>query len=478
MSHGVLKKDDILGKYRIEKEIGRGAVGIVYKAHDPSIDRMVAIKTLLPELLQSDKKRELSLRFQQEARAAARCAHSNILTIYEFAEDNEIPYIAMEYVQGEELKKFLKDFIRFKIQDVVVIAQQILAGLKFAHSKQVIHRDIKPANIILLKRKQIKITDFGIARIEDDSAEKLTESSAMIGTPNYMSPEQLNTEPLDNRSDLYSVGLILFELLSRAKTAKNSDHKPRGYQLRDDIELTTDWLKDLIPDEFIRVIYTSLQKDPQDRYQNAAQFSTAILKAYKTYLIANEEVKNRKNSSLQANNNRKASPHTSNNQQRNVANKSDSAPTINWSPDILKKLELNLAQFIGPFAKVLVIKHSRRCRSIQRFIEALANDIPDDDEKKTFVSETTELCEGSIPDIVTASSEETNGSQVNSRCLFDSNVLTNIEKKLAYFVGPIAKALVIKESHKSNSHGDLYRKLSSYIPVEAERSAFLSDVTG
>lgn len=263
MNDGILKKDDVVGKYRIDKEIGRGAVGIVYKAHDPSIDRVIAIKTIHPELMASDKKDDLTLRFQQEAKAAARCAHTNILTIYEYGEEDDIPFIAMEYVQGEELKKFLKDFIRFKIQDVVVITQQILAALKFAHSKQVIHRDIKPANIILLKRKQIKITDFGVAHIEDDSDEKITESSTMIGTPNYMSPEQLNTEPLDNRTDLYSTGLILFELLSRAKTAKSSTYKPRGYQLRDDIDLTEEWLEEFIPSEFIRVMFTALQKDPQ-----------------------------------------------------------------------------------------------------------------------------------------------------------------------------------------------------------------------
>ncbi len=474
MNTGILKKDDLLGKYRIEKEIGRGAVGVVYKAHDASIDRMVAIKTLLPELLESDKKEELILRFQQEARAAARCAHSNILTIYEFSEKDDVPFIAMEYVQGEELKKFLKDFIRFKIQDVVVITQQILAGLKFAHSKQVIHRDIKPANIILLKRKQIKITDFGIARIEDDSAEKLTESSAMVGTPNYMSPEQLNTQPLDNRTDLYSVGLILFELFSRAKTTKNREHKPRGYQLRDDIDLSKEWLKEFIPDEFVRVVYTALQKDIGQRYQNAAQFSAAILKGYKSYLIANEDIKNRQVAPRQ---------HPAKNKPANAPAKeadssslnTSSSQSINWSPDILKKLELNLAQFIGPFAKVYVLQHSRQCRSIQRFIEALSNKIPDKQEKETFISIVTESCEGSIPDIITASNEETSPSQTNSK-EFDHSLLEDIEKKLAYFVGPIAKALVLKEINNSNSNSDLYRKLSSYIPIETERSAFLSNI--
>ena len=476
MSEGILKKDDMLGKYRIEKEIGRGAVGVVYKAHDASIDRMVAIKTLHPELLDSDKRDDLTSRFQQEARAAARCAHSNILTIYEYAEEDNIPYIAMEYVQGEELKKFLKDFIRFKIQDVVVIAQQILAGLKFAHSKQVIHRDIKPANIILLKRKLIKITDFGVARIEEDADEKVTESSTMIGTPNYMSPEQLNTEPLDNRSDLYSTGLILFELLSRATTSKKTGSKPRGYQIRDEVDLTETWLKEFVPEEFVKVIFTSLQKNPEDRFQNAAQFSTAILKAYKTYLINNEELANNNSSvgrAIESRNRQVSAP------DNNTPNASGSpAPSINWSPDILKQLEINLAEFMGPFAKVLVTQSAPQYRSIQRFIEALANKIPDENEKNTFISTVTELCEGSIPDIVTASNEETNGGQNGVTAIFDNSVLQDIEKKLAYFVGPIAKALVIKEAHKSNSRGDLYRKLSSYIPVESERDQFLSNTSG
>jgi len=279
MSDGILKKDDILGKYRIEKEIGRGAVGIVYKAHDPSIDRMVAIKTLLPTLLQSDKKGELSLRFQQEAKAAARCAHSNILTIYEFAEDKEIPFIAMEYVQGEELKKFLKDFIRFKIQDVVVIAQQILAGLKFAHSKQVIHRDIKPANIIFNQTlNKATLTDFGIAYIADHSK---TKTGTIMGSPYYMSPEQVIGKKVDGRSDIFSLGVTMYQLLSGELPFRGESIASVAFHITNTKHESVRNHLSKLPSSTARITNKALQKDVSKRYQSMKEFRQALVNALK-----------------------------------------------------------------------------------------------------------------------------------------------------------------------------------------------------
>ncbi len=205
----------------MESELGRGAMGVIYKADDPDIGRTVAIKLVRADLLEGDDRNQFLARFRHEARAAGRCAHPNIVALYDFAMHDGNPFLAMEFVDGVPLGTELKRVGRFAPAQAVAIVAQVLDALGAAHALGIVHRDVKPANILMLPSGQVKVTDFGISRINTSD---LTQDGTVIGTPAYMSPEQCRGDDVDARSDLFSAGSVLYELLSgtRAFTGRNS----------------------------------------------------------------------------------------------------------------------------------------------------------------------------------------------------------------------------------------------------------------
>ena len=200
-----------IGKYRIDSILGHGAMGIVYKATDEAINRTVAIKTIHSHLLMGDIGEELLKRFKTEATAAARCQHHNIVSIYDFGQQDGTPYIVMEFVKGQGLDTVLKQNTQLSLKSINSIFLSICAGLQYAHEQNIIHRDIKPANIIVLDNDSAKIADFGIAKIESSDA---TQLGVSIGTPSYMAPEQSTGGVIDCRVDIFALGVIAFEMLS------------------------------------------------------------------------------------------------------------------------------------------------------------------------------------------------------------------------------------------------------------------------
>jgi serine/threonine protein kinase len=204
-----------LGKYEIQRELGQGAMGIVYEGHDPVIDRRVAIKTLKREQIERSEADEVIARFKREAQAAGRLNHPNVVAIYEYGEEADgTAFIAMEFVRGRELKDLFDADERVPLPLVGHIMGQLLGALEHAHRNGVTHRDIKPANIILLPDNTVKVADFGVARIESSN---LTQAGTVIGTPSYMSPEQFMGQTVDGRSDLFSAGVVLYQLLTGEK---------------------------------------------------------------------------------------------------------------------------------------------------------------------------------------------------------------------------------------------------------------------
>ncbi len=196
------------GRYQIQKELGRGAMGIVFQAHDPKIDRIVALKVLKQDRMAGE---EFAQRFLKEAIAAGRLSHPNIVTVFDVGYDHETVYIAMEFLDGRPLNEvYMQDSLG--LREIVDIGVQVSNSLAYAHEHGIIHRDIKPSNIVITRDGMVKITDFGIARIEDPSMAQLTQAGEILGTPNYMSVEQVKGQPVDGRSDLYSLGVILYEL--------------------------------------------------------------------------------------------------------------------------------------------------------------------------------------------------------------------------------------------------------------------------
>src|SRR6266699_1593313 len=224
-----------LGRYVLERVLGKGAMGIVYEALDPKLHRKVAIKTILISQLDEETSKDFSMRFVREAHAVARLNHPNIVQVYDFGEEGDIAYLVMEFIRGDELKSTLTTGRQFDRKECVRIMCELLDALDFAHEAGVVHRDIKPANVMLDSQGRTKLTDFGVARVTDADrthAER-TQAGTMVGTPAYMSPEQIQGLRIDRRTDIFSAGVILYQiptsaLRPRANSPRRSSAPRRG----------------------------------------------------------------------------------------------------------------------------------------------------------------------------------------------------------------------------------------------------------
>src|SRR5882724_3257841 len=214
------KKNQQIGRYKILGELGRGAMGVVYRAEDPALDRTVALKTIILSD-EAEERNAYQKRFFQEAKAAGKLTHPNIVTTYDFGEEEGAAYMAMELLEGTELRERMKEGA-IAPAEAVDIARQVAEGLAFAHERGVVHRDIKPGNIMLLARGQVKIMDFGIARMRT-TADFKTSTGMVLGTPKYMSPEQIAGLPVDQRSDIFSLGIVLYEMLTGTRLFAGED---------------------------------------------------------------------------------------------------------------------------------------------------------------------------------------------------------------------------------------------------------------
>ncbi len=261
-----------LGKYEIRSELGRGAMGVVYEGFDPRIKRVVALKTIRADQLAGEASEEIIARFRREAEAAGRLTHPNIVAIYDFDEDAGTLYIAMELVRGRELAEIFAANERIALPDVVRIMAQILAALDYSHRQGVVHRDIKPANIFLLADGTAKVADFGIAHLESSN---LTQVGTVIGTPAYMSPEQILGMPVDGRSDLFSAGVILYQLLTGERPFSGSATTIMQKVLKES-PLPPSSLNVQLPAAFDAVVRRALAKRPEERYQSAQEFAAAL----------------------------------------------------------------------------------------------------------------------------------------------------------------------------------------------------------
>ena len=261
-----------LGKYEIRRELGRGAMGVVYEAYDPMIKRRVALKTIRPDQLTGERPEDVIARFRREAQAAGRLSHPNIVSIYDCDEDDGTWFIAMEYVDGRELKDAFAAEERFRPADIERIMSQILAALEYSHRQGVVHRDIKPANIFLLADGTVKVADFGIAHIESSN---LTQVGTVVGTPNYMSPEQIMGLPVDGRSDLFSTGVILYQFLTGERPFAGSSTTTMQKVLKED-PLPPSTLNVQLPPAIDAVVRKALAKRADERFQTARAFADAL----------------------------------------------------------------------------------------------------------------------------------------------------------------------------------------------------------
>jgi eukaryotic-like serine/threonine-protein kinase len=266
------KKLSQIGRYKILGELGRGAMGVVYRAKDPALDRVVALKTiLLADDVQGRK--EYQRRFALEARAAGKLTHPNIVTVFDFGEQDDLAYIAMELLEGVDLRERLKDG-PLAPAEAVGIAVQVAEGLAFAHERGVIHRDIKPGNIMLLERGDVKIMDFGIARMR--SEDHKTSTGMILGTPRFMSPEQIAGEPVDQRSDLFSLGVVLHEMLTGAMLFAGDETAQIAHNVFTLEHVAPSRSNPEVTSMLDFVVARALKKDLAVRYQDGYELATDL----------------------------------------------------------------------------------------------------------------------------------------------------------------------------------------------------------
>jgi serine/threonine protein kinase len=442
-----------IGKYRIDHVIGRGAIGIVYKGYDEQIDRPLAIKTLRPEILHDvDDRTDFLRRFTTEARSAGRCVHPNIVTIFDLVEEEQAPYIVMEYVNAGTLENVIRAGTLIPIRQVGEIMAQLLLALDHAHSKGVIHRDIKPANILCPSAASIKVADFGVARLD---ALDVTRASSQggLGTPNYMAPERFLQRPADARADLWSAGVILFQLLTGSRPFIAKDLPELMNKLLNEVPPPVHSLRPELWYEIDSVVQKSLARNPEDRFQTAQHFVEALNLA-----IAARPADNQPPLDL-----------TKLSRPQAKAPAPAETRTLNFtlvetlSVDTVNRLSRSLAELIGPIAKMVIERALRESGDIDTLIATLTRQIAAERDVASFRQTAERILRDDLG-LASAQVLETI-SQTEIRAAAEA---------LMPALGPLAPIIVKKEAEIAVGRDDFYRRLAARLTDEKQKAAFLT----
>lgn len=267
-----VKDIEKIGKYNIIEMLGKGAMGVVYKALDPDINREVAVKTIRFDLIDGDDE-EVMGRFMREAQAAGKLDHPNIATIYDVGREKDLTYIVMQYVKGQSLQQVIAKKKKFSPKEINDIIIPLCEALEYAHQHGIVHRDIKPANILIDLRGKPNVVDFGVARVETST---LTQSGTTVGTPSYMSPEQIMGKRVDNRADIFSLGVILYELAAGQRPFTGGNISTLMYKIVNEEPPHITKVEKSLPASYENIIEKALAKDPKNRFQSCLQFIAAL----------------------------------------------------------------------------------------------------------------------------------------------------------------------------------------------------------
>jgi serine/threonine-protein kinase len=267
-----------LGRYDLVRVLGKGAMGIVYEGRDPNLDRRVAIKTVKVENLSEEAAAEYEARFRTEARSAARLQHPNIVSVYDSDRHGDIAFLVMEFIQGDDLKYHLDKGIRYSLEQSLKMIRDLLSALDYAHKQGIVHRDIKPANLLIEPGGRVKLTDFGVARIQDSGEATRTQGS-MVGTLKYMSPEQVQGQKIDSRADLFSVGVVLYQLLTDKRPFDGDNDFSIIHQIIGHTPAPPSLYNARLPSAIDAVVARALAKDREQRFASARDFATALQSA-------------------------------------------------------------------------------------------------------------------------------------------------------------------------------------------------------
>ena len=388
-----------IGKYTISAVLGRGSMGTVYKAFDPHIHRPVAIKTIHRELLgDSGAADSIAARFRNEAKAVGRIQHPGVVAIYDFGEDGDVTFIAMEFVDGRTLDDILAVPQMLSEANVLAVMDQLLEALSVAHAQGVWHRDIKPANLIVTKAGQVKLTDFGIARLEDAN---LTQVSSMIGTPAYMAPEQFTGKGIDHRADLFACGVLLYRMLTGRRAFTGATQEVMYKILNEDPPPPSVVTKGLRPAAYDAIVARAIAKNPADRYADAQAMRAALqatsrapagpgAKATVILPIPRDGEQPATTSAVSPS---VASPSATVPPRRDplasgasASNASGTGVAVgSWDPAELQRLERALATHVGPMARVMVRDAARTHHDATSLATAVARHIPEEGKRQQFI---------------------------------------------------------------------------------------------
>lgn len=464
----VYKQPARVGKYRVDGVIGRGAVGIVYRGHDEQIDRPLAIKTLRHDVLHNVADRDnLLQRFAAEARSAGRCLHPNIVTVFDYVEQDGSPFIILEHVDAGTLENVITSGTMLPIRQVGEIMAQLLFALDHAHSKGVVHRDVKPANILCPSATSIKVTDFGVARFD---ALGLTNPDGIgaIGTPNYMSPEQFLGRPVDGRADLFSAGVILFQLLAGAKPFVASDIAELMRKLLNE---SAPHLATLRPggnwEQLNNVVQRALARNPDDRFQNASEFIDALNSAIEATASDNHpplDLTKISNAAPVASKVGASGGGGSSASGTGSANLSQTM-SAKLMPATLGAVEAALAKSIGPIARVVVRKASLQSTDPDMLLTSLTDQIPIEAEAAKFRKEAEQTIRA-----------DQGVAAVQLDALISSADVQAATEVLVPLVGPVAGVLAKRVAQTAIGHEDFFRRLADSIPDTDQRDAFLAEM--
>ncbi|MEJ6023499.1 serine/threonine-protein kinase [Ramlibacter sp. PS4R-6] len=267
-----------LGRYELVRVLGKGAMGIVYEGKDPNLDRRVAIKTVKVENLSEEAAAEYEHRFRTEARSAARLQHPNIVSVYDSDRDGDIAFLVMEYIQGDDLKHHLDKGVRYSLEQSLKMVRDLLSALDYAHKQGIVHRDIKPANLLIEPGGRVKLTDFGVARIQDSGEATRTQGS-MVGTLKYMAPEQVQGQKIDSRADLFSVGVVLYQLLTDKRPFDGDNDFSIIHQIIGHTPPHPSTINPKLPTAIDAVVARALAKTREERFATARDFAAAMQSA-------------------------------------------------------------------------------------------------------------------------------------------------------------------------------------------------------
>lgn len=478
MSDGVTGGPELplaLGRYRPVGVLGAGGMGTVYKAHDPIIDRMVAVKVVRTDVLDAATRAEFLERFRTEAQAAGRCMHPAIVAVYDFSGEAGDPFIVMELVDGKSLQQVLQDAAARASLAVVPVLLQVLGGLAYAHRLGITHRDIKPANIIVTELGHAKIADFGIARLSGTALATggLTAAGSLLGTPNYMAPEQVRGEEVDQRADLFAVGAILYQALTGRPPFAGRNTSDTIQRLTGPEPASMVAVEAADRGGFVPVLQRALAKSPAQRFRSADEFATALQVAGRQPAAAMPGFDDDQPTVILG----AALPAQASGRAQTVAPAQTIGPSLTtgggrWDPAMLQRVERALAQFAGPMARVMVNQSARQAGSADELYQLLARNLQNAADRSAFLRA---LGGARVEPTLAAPSR---GGQTLAPVTapgvigpIPADALAAAQAALAFYVGPIARMLVRQAAAQAASRKDFLDRLCAHVTRPDEATA-------